>query len=563
MTAVCVECGGGTVWDDDAASFICMTCGTLADASQCILTSGLEYRTEPLNGYQPSTLKSLRNPNWQLAGQGRESAHAQNAAAMNQWITSLASALSASGLAQRTCHLFNQAMKAGQFRWGRKAKLVAGACLSIALRESKRPDSRVDIASLLDEKDHQLTRVLSEILSLLNMKLAPNDPSFYLPILQKYLSAALSSDQDTLPTRLREVIAPLSMPKVLKTAHELSDLLARSIPHTSAIQASAAAIMILALEGQVRKSITGLADLAAFLALHAGAGKSLIQKQYTIFQDELARLMTRIPWLSQYDKKAGARAKVAKRILVARGLEDILTWGRDSWKEQHQALARAEFLQEEGDCVPSCSPEDVPAPHPQKKKRKLRHTLSDASQFLLDPTAASMANSTFQSSLTSYLLNASSEAMQQQSAPTRLQLLLVSKNGDDLEDEELFADGELEGMLRNEEEVAMFARIWHQSNPDYVERSVDEPKAKRRRRDKNEPKEPSKRINRDALAQFMGDEDDEEMVDILTGVNEGVAVWQESDEEDESEFGKIRKAMALGLQHQCALTLDDDEQEWY
>ena len=42
--------------------------------------------------------------------------------------------------------VFDQAMRAGRFRWGRKAKLTAGASLAIALRESHKSDSIRDIA---------------------------------------------------------------------------------------------------------------------------------------------------------------------------------------------------------------------------------------------------------------------------------------------------------------------------------------------------------------------------------------------------------------------------------
>ena len=62
------------------------------------------------------------------------------------FITSLCNRLSHPGLASRAQTLFSQAMSKGQFRWGRKAKLTAGASVSIAVRESRKSVSLRDIS---------------------------------------------------------------------------------------------------------------------------------------------------------------------------------------------------------------------------------------------------------------------------------------------------------------------------------------------------------------------------------------------------------------------------------
>lgn len=65
---------------------------------------------------------------------------------MYQYIAALATRINHSGLTPRTQTLFDQAMLKGKFRWGRKAKLVAGASLHVALREAHKSGTLQDIA---------------------------------------------------------------------------------------------------------------------------------------------------------------------------------------------------------------------------------------------------------------------------------------------------------------------------------------------------------------------------------------------------------------------------------
>jgi transcription factor IIIB 90 kDa subunit len=65
---------------------------------------------------------------------------------MHNYIASLANRLGHPGLIPRVQLLFDQAMHRGKYRWGKKARLVAGACLAIALREAHKGDTLKDIA---------------------------------------------------------------------------------------------------------------------------------------------------------------------------------------------------------------------------------------------------------------------------------------------------------------------------------------------------------------------------------------------------------------------------------
>ena len=179
--------------------------------------------------------------------------------------------------------------------------------------------------------------------------------------------------------------------------------------------------------------------------------------------------------------------------------------------------------------------------------------------------------------LTSYLLMAPTDAIQQAKKPTRLQMLSASKLGSDLNDEELFAEGELEGFMRCESEVQIIRQVWEHENP-ILEKPFVEPKIKRKRKAPDEPKAPSKRVNREALERFMKDVDEDDAGTAFTGLavafDEGYED-EKSDEEDadgETEFSKIRRAMEHGLlQSSSFVAPRDDErvsgttfvEEWY
>lgn len=66
--------------------------------------------------------------------------------AMYEFIQTITTRLSSPGSTARAKGIFDQAMRRGQYCWGRKAKLAAGAAVSIALRESHKSDALLDIA---------------------------------------------------------------------------------------------------------------------------------------------------------------------------------------------------------------------------------------------------------------------------------------------------------------------------------------------------------------------------------------------------------------------------------
>ncbi|KAK0503116.1 hypothetical protein EDD18DRAFT_1244673, partial [Armillaria luteobubalina] len=543
----CSHCGASTVWDDDANSAICTVCGTLVDSSQSVLSSISEYQASWNPSFLPNpTLKSFRNPNWQLAGQGKEARDRQNSAAMHEFINSLANILSVPALASRATTLFTQAMAAGNFRWGRKAKLVAGACLSIALRESKRPDFLRDIAFILDQQYAHLTRALSSVLSLLNVSLTSSDPFFHVPNLQSHLSSVIRDEVEAinLPPSLVTVIKPLDQTSVTNTCRSLSDLLARMSPldlvAVTQIHGTACAIFMLALEAEIRATLPSLGELGACLAARYSVGKGLVMNRYKAIQGDIATMMEGVQWLDHYQKKNNGRAKVSKRLLVARGLPDVLSWQDEIWRKKIEDQGRP-ILHLDCDCDEDVDLNDheidkanSASPHPNSivpsgreldmrphKKQKTRHALSEASQFLLDPLSGSLplsalsvkpsiteyARRHFQRKnesqglhtylpLTSYLLAAPLTALQSSRKPTRLQLLSVARGGaspSEVGDDELFEEGELEGLMRSEEEIQDLIDIWEREKL----MDIDSDQERRAQKTKNKAKTRNEGSNED------------------------------------------------------------------
>ncbi|KAA1471296.1 hypothetical protein DENSPDRAFT_837257 [Dentipellis sp. KUC8613] len=152
MAGRCHQCAQPTEWSPDVGSAVCTSCGTLADPSQSVLTSAADfadntYVRDFLDYTRPSTLKSIRSASgWDLAGQGKEARYERNKLTMHESIRSLAARLAHPGLAPRAQALFDLTMLRASLRWGRAAKLAAGASLAYALREAGKGDLIHDIA---------------------------------------------------------------------------------------------------------------------------------------------------------------------------------------------------------------------------------------------------------------------------------------------------------------------------------------------------------------------------------------------------------------------------------
>ena len=568
---------------------------------------------------------------------------------MVEFVNSLASSINASSLSPRATILFNQAMATGRYRWGRKSKLVAGACLSLALREYNRPDALYDVAYLLGESFPTLVRTLSSITTALGLSFTASDPRAYFPNFQAHLSSLLQhaprqSESDvTLPTSLIAQLMPLSLHTAVTTATSLATLFARFGPdhfiNGLPVPATACAMFLLALEAELRAPLERLSDLAACLGPLCHAMRSILMARYKLVQEEVLVLIEYVPWLDKYQSKNG-RAKVGKRAIVAKGLKDVLLFQEEIWRGRLKPTVELDISDGENNDYLSepqseCTTSSVPPPLdrtkadsgsrpylPSKKRRKIGHKpLHDAAQFLLDPLSApipsfyldpssvksveaqsthspsspphsprlssdllseihpsppSMAWTTAlpRSSLlssSSYLLTAPNSALISPHPPTRLQLLTASRGGETaITDDELFEGGELETLFRSEQEINSLREAFGwgdwEDRLDSAEEGIKQTRKKRRRKgatgllDTYDPDEDgdgavekrkiSKRVNLEALAQFLEDptEEKEDQYDYDTAFL-GLQPFYEHQDEKSDDGDDWQDGPFHGYQH--------------
>lgn len=289
--------------------------------------------------------------------------------------------------------------------------------------------------------------------------------------------------------------------------------------------------------------------------------------RYKIIQDEVALWVQQIPWLDKYESKKG-RAKVSKRLIVARGLKDVIQFQEEIWQQKKAPTPELELSDVETD-----DDEQLPylSSSRPRKRPKLNHALSQATRFLLDPlgtsvssTVSAPSNGTRLSSenpssrllLAAYILANPASLIGR--PPTRLQLLALDRGGvneDQIPDDELFADGEFEKMLRTEEEVETFRETFGWKVDDDIDQSDEAMTLSKKGTGKTRVKRaasstedeilqgsafsPRKksRLNIEALARFLaGDGEEDNMTDAIDSSLMGLeeVVNQSGDEDTRS-----------------------------
>jgi len=420
---------------------------------------------------------------------------------------------------------------------------VAAACLAIALRESNRPDCLRDIASLLKVPPTSISREFTSITTALKLSLSLVDPAVYISTLQTHLASILKEHDSDLPIALSKALRLLCLLSAANRAIALGQVLARLSPDLDVLRLpappTACGIFILALESENRGALNPLADLAECLGSRCHVAKGVVMTRYKIIQDEVASWVEKVPWLDKYESKKG-RAKVSKRLIVARGLNDVIQFQEEIWQQKTMPIPDLELSDDESKTDDNEeAPLSVGSSQPRKRPR-LNHALRQATRFLLDPLGTSISsplsappNGTSQPSnhlssqlpLAVYILANPASLIGR--PPTRLQLLALDRGGaneDQIPDDELFADGEFEKMLRSDEEIQTLRETfgWKDDDIDQNDEASTSPnKGTRKTRTKRtlfgaedeilqgsafSPRKKS-RLNMEALARFLaGDE---------------------------------------------------------
>ncbi|KAG2078024.1 hypothetical protein BDR04DRAFT_1087724 [Suillus decipiens] len=557
----CPDCGGTFVWDDDVCSSICTKCGTLSNSAQCVLASHTESHETSVRQFQPTSwhsftapLKNIHKQRWNLAGQHKEARDRGNAIAMSIFITSVLTKLKNPGLSPRAEAIFTQAMTKGKYRWGRKAKLAAGASMAIALREAHKSDSLRDIAFFLDDSPLSLSRAFVAVVSLLNFDLSSSDPVVHLPILVSHLQSLLhpASSASHLPPDLVAILTPVSSHAVLRTATSLSGIISREASAMPILMSPtppiACAILILALEAETRSPLPHLSELANALASRFGFARGVVTSRYKASYDLIEEWIREVPWLDQFVYKgkgrgASARSKVSKRSIVAKGIIDVIQFQEEIWAKKMSALGKASIVieadpaDEDGKKDEEAFSSENESPelrhHQPRKKRKAKdNSVEDAYHFLLNPLSAKShalsnpmesegSTARFDTSspiltpptvpFTTHLLSTS--LYDSKHSLSRLQLLALSRGGGSVEhihDDELFVEGELEEFFRNSEEQEalkpLFRLQWQEEDD-----TVAHPADSKLQTARIEVRRGSGRVDMAALARILGGE---EVIDV-------------------------------------------------
>lgn len=362
------------------------------------------------------------------------------------------------------------------------------------------------------------------------------------------------------------------MMTIMRTADSLCALISRSdglakLPTPS----TACAVLILAVEAELQKQVPHTGAFAQILGARYQTAKVTVMQRYKLIYDLVEEWIREVPWLEAHERKKGGqgRSVVAKRIVVARGLKDVLQFQEEIWVKKLEAQAEPlplldlelavdtednqdgeddadedgqwRYLQDTrrphieknnvdvaastSSTSPTLTKQELVMSRPVHKSYKSSHerAVARASRFLLDPLRqASSAGSSAQSTpprlrkpsgptdidLLSHILTADVAHLPHvfASAPSRLQILAARAPAVDIPDEELFADGELDGLIRTAEEAGQLqtALGWDEDCEEDTPPKISRPKRKRDRKDDGQgPSKGTKRINMDALARLL------------------------------------------------------------
>lgn len=349
-----------------------------------------------------------------------------------------------------------------RYRWGRKARLLAGACLSIALREVNSPESVYDISHLLNEAPSSLSRTILSALSLLQLTLPPADATMYVTKIQSRFDSILQSGQHDfdLPPALVSILCALPLRAIVSTTNALLGVLPRLTSEFEGLTTgpTACAAFMLAAEAEYRSSFTGLAKLAESLAGICQVGKHVVMSRYKLLQAAMTPWIQKLDWLQTYNIKKG-RAKVSQRLVVIRALHDIIQFQEELF--QSTPLPTRLSINDDSESGVDEGPSESNTRPRKRFKLQPTNPMQEAAGFLLDPLSAPLPNlglyapysSVGNLPLTSYILDGS---LNFREPLTRLQILTRARGGadsDQILDEELFDEGEFEGLLRSQEEM--------------------------------------------------------------------------------------------------------------
>ncbi|KAG8733207.1 hypothetical protein FRC11_007925 [Ceratobasidium sp. 423] len=479
----CPACGSHNLqFDDEVLSLLCTNCGNVVESNQSALDFSMT--TEKGTGTNFGMGRALHNQSSTLVARSgrylgsdtKEARWIRNLEATKSFLAAVTRNMRQTSCTERAQYIMEQAMRKGKFRWGQGAERVAGASICIALRETGKAESTREVAVHIQCRQDNLTRAYRRVATLLGIKIEPMDPALLVSSIWNYLQECLTaSTPSSFPTELSKFLSdliPLGQ-VVLNLAHQLSNLTLRvSLTHGRQSTLVACALLMVSLSGEAGKPIPKPGVLASALATRFGGTARSIADRIREIERLIEDWRHELPW-ADTNLPTNSRKRTIK---VASWIKDVINFKDDLWSKQIEAVAHAHYSPSVGD--ESDEEEDDTSSRTGSycttgSKRSSNGTQSTSSnkRAYLDrgyydsgrPRAyvveQSRGRPNPQATILASLLNPFSFS------PTSTSSALDStwgelKGSDNIADDDLFEEGELEGLMRSEDDVNALRDRW-------------------------------------------------------------------------------------------------------
>ncbi|KAG9094589.1 hypothetical protein FRC06_010670 [Ceratobasidium sp. 370] len=386
------------------------------------------------------------------------------------------------GCTERAQYILAQAMRKGKFRWGTFAERVAGASICVALREAGKAETVREVAVHIQCREDQLARVYRHITSLLNIKFEPLDPALLVPSIWNYTQSCLTSPPPSGSPFPPELIAFLNelAPRtqlILNLALQLSNLIL-SIALTQGRQPPliACALLIVSLSGEAGKPVPKSAVLSSTLSARFGGTRRSITDRVREIERVIEDWRLELPWM-QSDIPLNRRKRTTK---IAKWIKDVVSFKDDLWSKQIDAVDHALYSpstddasNDEADDDTSCTGSTSAAGSKRSdtqvssttsgKRRCLDAGYYDSGRpraYVVEPLKKGVSRT---KTLASLLNPDAMESISTSAAkPDMLEELGRLGAPKHIRDEDLFEDGELEGLIRTTPEVEALSLRWEE-----------------------------------------------------------------------------------------------------
>ncbi|KAG9085087.1 hypothetical protein FRC07_013462, partial [Ceratobasidium sp. 392] len=387
------------------------------------------------------------------------------------------------GCTERAQYILAQAMQKGRFKWGMSAERVAGASICVALREAGKAETVREVAVHIQCREDQLARVYRHLTSLLSIKFEPLDPALLVPSIWSYTQTCLTDPPlpsaafpSELITFLSELVSRTQA--ILSLALRLSNLIL-SVSLTQGRQPTlvACALLVVSLSGEAGKPLPKPTTLYSALSARFGGTRRGITDRVREIERVIEDWRQELPW-THSDVPLNQRKRTTK---VSRWIKDVVAFKDDLWSKQIDTIDHAlyspstdELSDDEADDTTSCTGSTSATGSKRSgtqgsstsssKRRFIEAGYYDSGRpraYVVEPPkgGAGLLNKALASLLNPDAPGSSSKSAEKSDILDDLRRLGPSKH---VRDEDLFEDGELEGLIRTTPEVEELRLRWEE-----------------------------------------------------------------------------------------------------